>query len=406
MDYDSLTGEFKLQKPADVNSANELKTEMTAYFNRKEGESVASIPEFRDLLDSKSDASFWVNSASQMEDLPIPLPKVKELLQNSYTAATLDFEDGKVVVNSKSYTSKALSDLMEKYKGPTADLSLVEKYPSNNINGFLVFAFNPEFFNGIVNQLEVGGMVDAQLSKMMGSTYTLKEALKAIKGDFAVVVSDFGMTSATAGANANMNNPATLNMPSAKVLFNAPVGDKAQLNKLLDKLVEQQMMVKENGQYRLSPAMSAMGMQASIDDKNVLIATDSTLLSQYKASTAKATINSDVLNAFKGKSSVGYLDIEKTLTAIPASAASAEVMTAAKETFRDIRGYADQYNGKYTEGHFELRLKNDKENSLTSLVKFLAVAGEAAKKSDSRMMPDSNDVMVDTATAPITTPND
>ncbi len=375
MEYDSITKTYNFSKPQDVNSANDLKSEMAVYMGMKEDASVASIPEFRDLMQENSDASMWFNSGSSMQDMPIPLPKFKELLENSYTAATLNFEEGKIEVNSKSYSSKPMADLLKKYPWPNADLSLIENYPSNNINGFVLFAFNPEFFSGIVNYLEVGSMVDGFLTRNMGKPYTLKDALKGIKGDIALVVSDFDFSSANAGKS----------MVPAKMLLNIPVGDKTEANKMLDKLVEAKVMMKNATEYTLSPNMPSSFVKVVADDKNILVASDSVVLTQYRAKASKATLPTGLMASFKNRASVAFVDVEKILNAIPPDTSTTKILSSAKATFKHIEGYADPYNGKYTAGHFELKMINEKENSLTSLISFFGVAAEAAKANEGKI---------------------
>lgn len=371
MEYDSATGSFNLRNPG--NAINEMKAEIESDFNLKEDESVAAIPEFRDLMQEKPDASIWINSSASIEDLPLPLPKLKELFSNSFTAAKVNFEDGEITFDSKSYYSKELKDILKKYSGPTADLGLIENYPSDNINGFGVFAFNPQIINELVKYLEVGGMVDGYLTRMMGSNYTLQDLLKAIKGDFAVVVSDFATKTAsdTMGVRPNA-------IPNLKMIVNIPVGDKVQMNRLMDKLVEMQMLVKTNNQYMLAPNMQRIGYQLTVDDKNVFIASDENLLNLYKAKSKKANLNKDVMNDFKSKSGVAYINIESILNGMNSSVneQARNVLPKAKETFKDMEMYAENFNGKYVEGHGELRFKNEKENSLTSLLGFIETASK------------------------------
>jgi hypothetical protein len=308
-------------------------------------------------------------------------------MSNNYTAATIKFDDGKIVVDSKSYTSKPMADILKQYSGPEAKLELVEKFPSNNINGFAVFSFNPEIVNAVAKQLEMGAMADNYLTKMMGAPYKLQDLVKAIKGDFALVVGDL-----------DMNKVSAFGATPAKVILNIPVGDKTQVNRLMDKLVEGQMMVKVNNEYVLSPMMAGMGYKASVDDKNILFSTDSLTLMQYKTGTAKAGINSEVKNDFKGKPAVMYVNLESILNAMPNSdPEEAAVFTKAKETFKDVKGYSDNFNGKYYAGHFEMRFKNEKENSLTSLLNFANEVGKATaksraerKKMESEMLEDSS----------------
>jgi hypothetical protein len=393
MEYDSTTGEFNFKQPA--NTAADDKAEMAAYFNLKEDQSVASIPEFRDLMKDNADGSFWINSAASVEDMPIPLPKVKDLLQNNFSAATLNFEDGKIVVDSKSYSSPALQDLFKKYPGPATDLSLIERYPSNNVNGFMSLAFNPEIINGIVNFLELRAMADNYIKQAFGGTYSLDDIVKAIKGDIAVVVSDFSMPSAD---STRAVTPFT--MPAMKMVMNIPVGDASHMNKLMDKLVEMQLMVKNGNTYVATEALSRTSNYRLVaDDKNVLMASDDETLNKYKAAASKATLPGDVMGDFKGKAGAFYVNIESILNGIPVQSQDQEmnkVMPMAKSTFKDMRASVDKFEGKYTEGHFELRFKNEKENSLVSLLQFLGVVGENVKKP--RMM-DIEDMRIDSTNA-------
>jgi len=388
MEYDSATGSYNFKQP--VNAENDMKTEMQTYFNLQESESVAAIPEFRDLMQDKADASMWINSSSSMENLPLPLPKLKELFANSFTAAKINFEDGKITFGSKSYYSKQLRDILKQYPGTDANLGLVENYPSDNIDGFAVAAFNPEVINGIVRYLEVGGMVDAYLTRMMGSNFTLQDALKAIKGDFAAIVSDFAMPVKDSAAPMMRNQ-----IPDVQMIVNVPVGDNVQMNKLMDKLVEMQMMVKSGNQYRLGAAMQQTGWQVVVDDKNLLVASSEALLTQYRAKSKKAGINKDVMNDFKGKPGVAYLNIENILNAVPAGkdAEANNVIAKAKETFKDLKAYSESFNGKYMEAHAEIRFKNEKENSLSSLLHFAEAVSRNIKRND--MPPPGMDSMMD-----------
>jgi hypothetical protein len=375
MEYDSTTHSYNFKNP--VNAQNDMKTEMDNYFNLKEDQSVTSIPEFRDLMQDKSDGNFWINSSSSMENIPLPLPKLKELLANSFTAATVNFEDGKIAVNSKSYYSSELRDLLKKYSGSSANLDPIVNYPSNNINGFGAFSFNPEFFLGIVNYMEVGGIVDGYLTKMMGSNYTLADALKAIKGDFSIVVSDFSKAPVSGQTGGSINA-----MIPVKMIATIAVGDKVQMNRLMDKLVEMKMMVKTPLGYSLNDEMRKSGFEVTVDDKNIYMAKDEALLNQYKSKSAKAKLPDGVMDDFKDKSGVMYVNVDGILNGIPVqNNQSDSIFLKAKETFKDMKGYVNNFNGKFVEGHYELRFKNEKENSLTSLLGFMQTASKNVQRS-------------------------
>jgi hypothetical protein len=303
----------------------------------------------------------------------------------------MDFEDGRISFSTKSYYSPQLRDLLKKYSGPTADLALVENYPSDNINAFGIFSFNPEFINALVKYLEVGGLVDEYLTKMMGRNYTLQEALKAIKGDFAFVVSDFA-SKASPDTTAAMR---PTSIPDLKLIVNIPVGDKVQMNRLMDRLVELQMLVKTNNEYRLTSNLQQTGYQLEVNDKNVFITSDQNVLNQYKAKGRKAKLDNVILNDLKSKSAVMYVNVESILNRIPTSNQQVnEVLPKAKETFKYLEGYTENFNGKYVEGHGELHFKNEKQNSLTSFLSFVETISKNVK--NPKGMVASDDVQEDT----------
>jgi hypothetical protein len=279
--------------------------------------------------------------------------------------------------------------LLDDYEAPDANLGLIENYPSENINGFAAYSFNPDFFNGLVKYLEVGGIVDGYLTKMMGSNYTLQELLKAIKGDFAMVVSDFSMPAIDTTAGMNMR-PSSI--PNAQVIVNIPVGDKVQMNRLMDKLVEMQMMAKVNNEYKLAASMQQRGWQATVDADNLIFASSEALLTAYKLKSKKATLNAEVMNDFKGKPGVAYVNIESILNGIPpnTNGRPGELLPKAKATFRDIKAYTNNFNGKYLEANVEVRFKNEKENSLTSLLSFFETVSKEVKANERTLIEEGN----------------
>jgi hypothetical protein len=388
MEFDSATGTFNFKSP--VNPATNLKLEMDNIFNMKEDQSIASIAEFRDLMQDKSDIGMWMNSGSSLD--MIPLPKVKELFAG-FTAATLNFEDGKITVDTKTFSSKEMRDIISKYAGTTADMSLVETYPSNNINGFFNINMNPDFIMSLVKYLELGGMADSYLSKFMGSNYTLQDLLKAFKGDFVLVVSDLNIAAA-GDTSPGIKMP---NIPKMKMIFNATVGDKTQMNRLMDKAVEKGMMVKNGNSYELIPQIRQAGFSVSVDEKYLLVGMDESVINDYRSKTKKASIPEDIANDFKGKQAVLYINIENILNGLPGQGtlAGSDVLPKAKETFKDIKG-SGGFTGKATEAHYEIRFKNEKENSLTSLLSFAETASKHVKRHPP-MMPGA----MDTTTSPV-----
>ena len=379
MEYDSVTGNYNMKAPADANVTTELMAEMTASFTRAQDESIASVEEYTTLAGEKTDLSFWINPSSSIDGIPFPLPKIKELAEGNYTAATLNFEDGKMVVNSKSYAGKALAGILKKYSGPEVNLDLVKRYPAADINGFMVFAFDPQIFSGIIKYMEVGALVDGYITKFMGANYTLEQALKAFKGDIAVVVSGIGVNKAD---SLNTMGVTPMGMPVAKVIFTMPVGDTMQMHKIMDRLAFMKMLEKTNRGYELSGPFG-FGLTGLADNESITIASDNQLLQAYKTKSSAVTQNID-LKPYSGKSAAAYFNIASVLNSLSSQKQGDSTFNVtlnnARTTFKDLQAHSENFKGDAIASHFELRFVDEKENSLVSFLSFIAQASEMAKK--------------------------
>ncbi len=353
-----------------TNNTAELKAQVARYFTQKESESMADVPVFTGMFKEKADGYMFSSSNSSLSALtmmPMQIPKLEELLKDNYTTSTLNFEEGKIVAKATSFTNPMLSNLLKQYSGRTVDLSMIEKYPSSNINGFMLFAFNPEMIGGLLKQLEVEGFVNAFLQK---SGITSQEIYKAFKGDMSLVVSDLGM----AGVEPQMKTDERSMIskkPWGKMIFHAPVGDKASFNKIMDKCVEMGVLVKTQSGYKGAAIVSITGMYIAADANNLVVASDSLTYIQYMSGNGKSVVDKDVIAQFKGKTSAFYFDIANTLSTFIKDSTGRynRSLVSTKETFKDVIGSADPFDGKSVKAAFEVRMQDQKQNSLVTLTR-------------------------------------
>ncbi len=352
--------------------------ELAALFAQKEDGSVASLPDFKDLVTKKADMLFWTNSSGTLSSIPlIGMTKASDLLKDSYTAGTINFEDGKATLQAKSFSNKDMQNILSKYAGPTVNMDMVERYPSQ-VEGYTVFSFNPQIINAVAKYVGVDATAN-QFLQQVG--LSLDDILNAFKGNFGVIFSDFGMS-----ARPNEFSPGdSIKMPTAKLVINAEIGDKKSYDKVTAALASKGLMVNQNGQY----VFSQMGNFAmSTDDKNLIIASDANLLQEYKTgSTGKANVPSEIENKSKGTAIALYIDVNSILKSIPSSSPESQaVLASAQQTFKDVLGTSSNYDGKGVEQYLQLRTMNDKENSLASFIKFATQAAkqETAKENDAQ----------------------
>lgn len=392
--YDTVTMEFKVPEKKNVEA--ELKKEVNTYYTQNKDASMASVQAFTAMFKDKADGYLFSSSNSSLGALsmmPLSLPKLDELMKDNYTTATLSFEAGKIVAKSATYTNPVVSNILKQYAGPTVNLSMIERYPSDKINGLMLAAFNPEIFGGFLKQLEVEGLINGSLEK---AGISLEDLYKSLKGDIAVVVSDLGSTQPEPQEKTDEENM-TKKKPLGKMIFNAPVGDKVRFAKLMDKVAELGYIRKAGNTYKSGALMSLFGIYMLADDKNLVIASDSLTYVQYMSNNSKAVINNDILNSFKGKSTVFYFDIANTVAGFIGNETGGDYnksLRTAKETFKDIIGSSDNFDGKSVNSIFEIRMQNDKQNSLVTLTSLLTdiavdmrVSSKKQKEMEDKMFP-------------------
>lgn len=366
--YDTVEMTFK--KPGRVDLENEMKQQVASYFNQKESESILKVDVFANMFKEKADGYMFTSANSSLGALsvmPLQIPKLGELIKDNFTASVLHFEEGRIVAKSTSYTNPVLSHLLEKYAGPTVNMSMIENYPSNEINGIMLASFNPEIFSGILKQLEVEGLVNSFLDK---SGFSVQDIYKALKGDIAVIFSDLGMKQREPGKKTD-EKTMMKKQPFGRMIFNASIGDKASFAKIMEKGIEQGLLVKVNNTYKASGLISKMGIYIQSDEKNFIVASDSLICMQYLSGANKLVLNSDITNRLKNKSTVFYLDIAKTIKGFSDDAGGSfnhSVLTAS-ETFKDLFASSDNFDGKGIRASFEIRMQDQKQNSLVTLTR-------------------------------------
>lgn len=373
--YDTTTMSFK--KPPHLDTQAEMKREVDHYFTQKIKESLADLSVFTAMFKEKADGYLFSssnNTLSALSMMPLQLPKLEELVKDNYVAATLRFEDGRILAKSTSYTNKLLSSVLKQYAGPTVNLSMLDHYPSQNINAIMLAAFNPEIFGGLLKQLEIEGLANNFLEK---SGLSSQDLYKSLKGDIAVIVSDFGLSAPEPEAKHDERSMMR-KKPIGKMILTAPVGDKISFAKVMDKAVEQGILVKQGTIYKAGNLLAFTGMYVMVDDKNLVVASDSVTYSEYMAKTSKVVINKEALERFKGKSTVFYFDVANTLNGFTkdSNGSFKQSLNTAKNTFKDVLATSDNFDGKSIKATLEIRMQNEKQNSLvtlTSLITDIAV---------------------------------
>jgi hypothetical protein len=349
------------------------------YFNLAESESLASVKQFDEMFKEKGDI-YAFSSTNAYSDvlkdmkMPIQLPKLQEAIKDNYSTCVINFEEGKAALKSAFYPNKMLTDVFKKYPSQEVNLSVLENYPSANLNGFLVFSLDPQLYVGLMKELEVDQLANMGLQQV---GFTLDDVFKSLKGDISWVVSDVSVVQKTV-TYGDVSFPST--EPSYKMILTANVGDKASYAKLMNKFTDMGAFVKNGNVYSLNPDKKMGEVYFKADDKTITIASDSLFYAQYEAKAGKGKISSAIIDKAKGKTAAGYIDIAKLiqdLSPLATNAESKRISELCKATFKDTWMTVGKFDGTKVESEAVLNMTNEKENSLASLVKlFTGLATE------------------------------
>ncbi len=367
--YDTVKMRFII--PAKTDEKKNMLNEMSQRFNQPLSASIASISAFENMFKQNSEGYFFAssNSLNALNDLPLQLPKLEELLNDNFLTATLSFETGKILASATLSPNLLATSILKNYAGPTVNLSLINNYPSQHINAIFMASFNPAIASGVLKQLEVETLVNGFLSK---SGINSADFFAALTGDIAVVVSDLGI---------RMNEPQTkidelsltIKQPIGKLIAQLPVGNEKNFHNAMKIAVQAGWVTQSGNNYKAGELLTAAGFFMMANNKEIIIANDSLTYAQFLVKSKTNTIKPEVKEYFSGKSTAFYIDLHETLNGFFKDSAGifGSTSVTAKNTLKSIYGSSENFDGKKVSSSIEIRMQNEQQNSLVTLVSLL-----------------------------------
>lgn len=373
---DFLPDSLKNSKPRSETNASGPAEKLKKYFKLEKKESILSVDGFNDLQGKQGDITIFnqVNLDGISAMAFAFLPKLKEMIDGSYSSSIINFENGKVVVNSDSHVSDKVADVLKKYAGPEVDLSLLENYPSQQVNGVMAFSFKPELIPALIRETGLDALLSLGLIQTgMG----LDDFAKIFKGDFAVAVSDFAVVNKDMGKDANVYRSEE---PTAKLVFTARIGDKAAFEKLINFAVKEGMIIR-NGDM-LIPAdggVPANDMPFAISTANnaLTFASDSATLAVFQSKTQKIGLSEEVRSKLKGHSVAAYIDLASIFNGVlpimhdSTNMTGHNIFSRLKTDLKNASFTMENFKGNSLKGSGELVFGDANKNSLSQLTRLI-----------------------------------
>jgi Domain of unknown function (DUF4836) len=220
----------------ETTKARDLGAACKSLFDLKENNSLAENEKFTGLVKKTGDIHFWMNAEELNKGLAsnpaLSMLSLNKFYEGSITTATVNFENGKILVDLKSYANKEITALWKKYGGRNIDETMIKRLPAKEVAAVFAMSFKPEGIKELLKLMGVEGYANMGLA-FVG--FSLDDFIKANKGDILFAVTDIKKTNKemvfTDDSTTSLQGGMLKSMPN--VLFAASVGDKDAFNQII-----------------------------------------------------------------------------------------------------------------------------------------------------------------------------
>lgn len=363
------------EKAESFNTDSVLKYAKSIY-NLKQSASISGDSRFSSLLSEQGDMHLLYNSNALMQG-PMQMLELlsnASLLKDNATGMVVNFENGKVSVNSKSWYGKELREFMTKYKPGNFDAEMLKRVPSQNLAAVMAMNYPPEGLKEFLKLLGVDGMLNGAMGNV---GLSIDDFVKANKGDILFAVSDFSVKEKEVSIPMSEGKPMTYKTtgPDANILFATSVKDKAAFAKLID-AVRNQMGGEEDA------VMGMAKVKYSFNDNWFVLGNNQTTVDGFAggSNSSVAALTSQI----SGHPMGGFIDFQKILPNIQPGGdedMNTTMIARAAQTWENMIFYGGEMKDDAMTGHFEINLKDKSTNSLKQMYTFISnIANENLKR--------------------------
>lgn len=315
---------------------------------------------FKAMLKEGGDVQFWMNTDEYMSSMGnyLSMLKIGSLLKGNANAYSLNFDDGKIVVKSKSYFGEEMTKLMDKHGTKNVDKALINRIPSENVVAAMAMNFDP----AIIKEFIVASGVDGMINGFLGQQgLTLDELINASKGQFLFAVSDLTIAKKEkvipAFYEGGQPYTYTTTEPDMNFLFATSVNNKATVDKLI--------------------GMARAEMKGALDDTSKVnfkvsndwfaISNRNTVVEQFMAGNKNNIAFADKIS---GHPFGMYVDLQKAMktgmTGL-SNASDSAAMDASLKMWQDVIATGGEYKNGVCTMDFVVNLVDKSKNSLKQL---------------------------------------
>jgi len=323
----------------------------------KEDESLAKDDHFTELMKTTGDVHMfynaqYLNAAGNLGAMSA-MVNMDKVTNGAQATATVNFDNGKINIDLKSYGSKELTDLMKKYSAESFDKTMVKNIPSKNLAGLFAFSFKPEGLKEFLKLMNLDGLANIALAQM---GFNLDDFVQANKGDLVFAVTDIKKDSSAA--------------PTAQYLFAASIADKNAFNKLITagKKIGGPMMGND-----------ASNIAYNTNDKYFVLSNNKDASDTYLAGTANNSFA--FLDNISGGPMGGYVNFQYIMNSMkPTDSLQMQIHDASLKLWDNMMISGGNFSDGGIKQHWEINLVDKNTNSLKQLNTYAGIMSAIEKK--------------------------
>ena len=351
--------------------ARDLLATCTNVFNLKESNSLGENEKFTALVKKTGDIHFWINneefSKNSGANFTLSMTNINKLYEGSRTAVAVNFENGKILVDIKSYAGKELSELYKKYSGKNIDEEMIKRLPVKDVGAVFAMSFKPEGIKEFLKLLGVEGYANMGLAF---AGFSLDDFIKANKGDLLIALTDLKQKEMNDSA-VKMNTDTVTNFKNPyfepNILFATSIGDKDAFNQLI-----------KAGDKLGKNLPTSIPISYNSDAKYFAISNSKENIDGYFS--GKNSTIPDYLNKINGNPFGAYVNMQFILKAIARIVAKDSTSKAIYDTQVKMWDNAYIKGGNYEDGgltqSIEINLMDKNTSSLKQLNQYLGTLGQ------------------------------
>jgi hypothetical protein len=362
-------------------TADSLKIFVKEVMSASGSESLFDDDRFADMVKEGGDMHIWMNSSSMYSDLSgmLSMMKIGNLLSGNVSATTLNFDEGKISMNTKNFMGKEMTDMLKKWESKKVEAAVLNRIPSNDVIGVMAANVDPQSLQAFFKAVGFDGLINMMLAKQ---NMTMAEIFAATQGQFVLAFSDLSMQNKTVTLPSDDESDQaaytyTTTQPDFNVLFASSVAQKASFENLMGAIT------KDSPALPFSYKLSNDWFVASNKTETV----DGFMANK---STAKPFADKISGHAFGM-----YLDLQRLLKTNFTEETNAKGLLAeSAATWQDVIVTGGEMKNGAVMADMVINLVDKKTNSLKQLNRYIQKMYESTKKN--RVAYESNDTIVDT----------